>query len=90
MSSKVERLEARITQELKGLLQTAADLEGRTLTDFVLTAAQEAARRTVERSELVRLTARDQELFAEALLGARKPKAPLREAAARYRKLTIK
>ncbi|NJN37905.1 MAG: DUF1778 domain-containing protein, partial [Acaryochloridaceae cyanobacterium CSU_3_4] len=34
------RLEARISQETKALVQKAADLEGRTLTDFVVATVQ--------------------------------------------------
>jgi len=90
MPSKMERLEARITKEAKDLFQTAADLEGRTLTDFVVTAALEAARRTIQHSDLIRLTARDQERFVEVLLGPQEPNAKLREAAARYRKVATK
>lgn len=37
------RLEARITPEVHALLKRAAELQGRTLTDFVVSAAQEAA-----------------------------------------------
>ena len=37
-TSKSERLEARLTREQKELLQWAADLEGRSLTDFVVSA----------------------------------------------------
>jgi Protein of unknown function (DUF1778) len=35
-TSKSERLEARLSREQKELLQWAADLEGRSLTDFVV------------------------------------------------------
>jgi uncharacterized protein (DUF1778 family) len=42
---KTARLEARITPDLQALLKRAAELEGRSVTDFVITAAQEAARR---------------------------------------------
>jgi len=43
-----ERLEARITAEQKTLIQRAAELEGRSVTDYVIASVQEAARRTVE------------------------------------------
>lgn len=71
MSSATERsarLEARISPELHALLKRAAELEGRSLSDFVVTAVQEAARRAIERSELVRLGQADQERFALALI----------------------
>ncbi len=40
---QIARLEARITPETKALLQKAADLEGRTLTDFVISSVQAEA-----------------------------------------------
>ena len=42
-AARGERLEARISAEQKGLLQRAADLQGRTLTDFVVQSAHDAA-----------------------------------------------
>ncbi len=41
MVRKPERLEARLTPEQKALLQRAADLSGRTLTEFVIIRAQQ-------------------------------------------------
>lgn len=47
------RLEARIAPEVHALLKRAAELQGRTLTDFVVNAAQEAARRAIADSEVI-------------------------------------
>ena len=87
MPSKIDRLEARVPRELKALLQRAARIEGRSLTDFIVKAAREAATRTVEQAEVIKLTARDQEIFFEALLQPYAPNARLSQAARRYRKL---
>ena len=87
MPSKMHRLEARITKDTKVLLQRAATLEGRSVTDFVINAVREAATRTVQQAELMKFTARDQELFAKALLEPYAPAPRLREAANRYKKL---
>jgi uncharacterized protein (DUF1778 family) len=47
--SRAQRLETRVTLEQKSLIERAAALQGRTVTDFVLTSVQDAARRaTVE------------------------------------------
>ena len=46
-SEKSERLEARLNQTQKALIQHAADLAGRSLTDFVLSASQEAANKVI-------------------------------------------
>lgn len=45
---KYERLEARISPEQKRLFQRAAELQGRTLTDFVVASVNDAAQRVIE------------------------------------------
>ena len=45
--TRVYRFDARLNEEQKLLIQKAADLQGRTLTDFVLQSAQAAAERTI-------------------------------------------
>lgn len=86
-TARQQRLEARVTREQKALLQRAADLEGRTLTDFVVSSAQDAALRTIRERETVRLNAEESRAFAEALLHPPRPNAALRAAAKRYRDL---
>ncbi len=62
------RLEARISTDLHGMLKRAAELQGRTMTDFVVDAVQDAAQRAIEQAEVVRLSMADQASFAQALL----------------------
>ncbi|MCL6619763.1 DUF1778 domain-containing protein [Thermomonas hydrothermalis] len=81
------RLEARISPELHALLKRAAELQGRTMTDFVVTAVQEAAQRAIQQAEIIRLSLADQECFAQALLSPPKPAPALKRAFARRRKL---
>ena len=88
MSTKIERLEARVSKEQKQLFQRAADLEGRSLTDFMVQAVQEAAHQTIERHGSLRLSARDQQVFVKALLNPPEPGKRLRAAAERYKKIT--
>lgn len=83
--SKIERLEARITKEQKELFQRAADIQGRTLTDFVITSVLDAAKRAIQEHEMITLSARDREVFVEALLNPPAPNEKLRAAAQRYR-----
>ena len=68
MPAATARLEARISTDLHLLLKRAAELQGRTMTDFVIAAVQEAAQRAVEQAEVIRLSLADQECFAQALL----------------------
>lgn len=86
---KLERLEARIRLEDKRTLERAAELSGRNLTDFVVDAACEAARETIQRYEaMVLADTRDREAFVTAMLTPAAPNDKLRAAAARYRKAT--
>ncbi len=87
MPVKMERLEARISKDQKIRLMRAAELEGSTLTDFIVRAALEAASKTLERTEVLKLTARDRETFVNALIMTPPPSPRLREAAARYKKV---
>ena len=62
------RLEVRVTTELHAMLKHAATLQGRSLSDFIVTATREAAQRAVAQAEIIQLSVEDQRLFANALL----------------------
>ena len=81
------RLEARVSAELHAMLKRAAELQNRTMTDFVIAAVQDAAQRAIEHTELIRLSRADQERFAQALLSPPKARPALKRAFARHRKL---
>ena len=81
------RLEARISTDLHAMLKRAAELQGRTMTDFVVSVVQEAAQRTIEQAEVVRLSLADQERFAQAMLSPAKPNAALERAFVRRNQL---
>jgi uncharacterized protein (DUF1778 family) len=83
-TAKKERLETRITAEQKAFLLRAAAITGRTMTDFVVSSAYEAAVRTVHEHEAMTLSARDREAFVAALLKPEVPAPRLRKAARRY------
>ncbi|HET8648849.1 MAG TPA: DUF1778 domain-containing protein [Gemmatimonadales bacterium] len=84
--AKTARMEARLSEEVKALVQQAADLRGQTLTEFVLAASREKAIETLREAQLIHLATADQERFAEALLAPPRPARRLRNAAARYRR----
>lgn len=86
-SSSTARLEARLPVDVHALLKRAAEIEGRTLTDFVVAAASAAARKTIADTEMIKLSVEDQERFAEALIKP-PPLAPaMKRALARHRRL---
>ena len=83
-----ERLETRVTADQKALIERAAALQGRTVTDFVLTSVQEAARRAIEEHQRLDLSVRDSEAFIEALLNPQPVNDRLRDTVRRYRRVT--
>jgi uncharacterized protein (DUF1778 family) len=88
IAAKTARLEARLTDEQKALFQHAADLTGRSLTEFVVSSAQEIAARTVREHDVLTLSERDRRVFVEALLKPNPPNKRLRQAARRYKSIT--
>lgn len=86
--ARAERLEARVTAEQKKLIERAAALQGRTLTDFVLTSVQDAARRAIEEHHTLALSVRDSEAFVDALLNPQPVNDRLRDTVRLYRERT--
>jgi uncharacterized protein (DUF1778 family) len=85
--SATARLEARISADPHAQLKRAAELQGRTMTDFVVSAVQEAAQRAIEQATAIRLSVADQECFALALLSPPDPAPALERAFTRRRQL---
>ena len=85
---RAERLEARVSPEQKSLIAHAAALQGRSVTDFVLTSVQDAARQTIEAHQRLDMTVRDSQTFVEALLNSQPVNDRLRETVRRYRTAT--
>lgn len=54
ISNRTARLEARVSPEGLAIVKSAADLQGRSVSDFVVTAAQDMAQRTIEEANLLR------------------------------------
>jgi len=84
--SRTERLEARVSKEQKDLFLRAAELQGRSLTDFVVASAQQAAIETVRTHDALHLSERDRRAFVSALLAPPAATPALERAARRYRK----
>src|ERR1700681_2474049 len=66
--TRTARLEARITPDALAVVKRAAEIQGRSVSDFVVAAAQEAAHRTIEETQIIRLSVEDQRALAEAIL----------------------
>jgi len=79
------RLGLRVDERTKALVERAAELERRNLTDFCLSALTEAARQTIARHETLTLSERDRAAFFDALVNAPEPAPRLRRAFAAER-----
>lgn len=84
---KSARLEARLPNAIMARLKRAAEIQGRSLTDFVVSAADEAASQAIEQAEILRLSLEDQRRIAKALLHPPAPAPALKRAVRRHREL---
>jgi uncharacterized protein (DUF1778 family) len=81
------RLNFRLAQPLKEVIEEAAAVTGQTVSDFAISTLVQAARQVVEHRDVTELTNRDRDRFI-ALLDdtSKRPNKALKDAAARYRK----
>lgn len=70
---RTSRLEARIAPEVLAIVKRAAELQGRSVSDFVVAAAREAAYHAIEEAGIIRLSAEDQQRFVDLLLNPPSP-----------------
>ena len=78
--TRASRLGFRVDAQTKKMVEKAAALERRSLTDFCLAALTEAARATITRHETLFLSDLDRKTFFEVLVNPPKPNARLRRA----------
>ena len=87
--ARTARIEARIAPDVLAVVKRAAEIQGRSVSDFVVSAAREAAHRAIEEAQIIRLSIEDQNAFAEAIVNP-PPLAPAMELAIeRYRKIIV-
>ncbi len=86
-TKRTARIEARIAPDVLAIVKRAAEIQGRSVSDFVVAAAQEAAHRTIAESHLIRLSVEDQHRFAELLLDPPPPTPALERAREAHAKL---
>ncbi len=82
---RTTRVEARIAPDVLALVRRAAELQGRSVSDFLVTAALRDAQRTIEESQIVRLSLEDQRRFVDLLVNP-PPLVPAMERALEERK----
>jgi uncharacterized protein (DUF1778 family) len=85
-----ERLGFRVDEPTKALIERAAELERRKLTDFCMTALTEAARRTIAEHETIVLSERDRAVFFDTLVNPPPPSERLHRAFAEHKRRVVR
>ena len=81
-----ERLGFRLDGPTKALIERAADLERRKLTDFCVTVLTDAARRTIAEHQTLVLSERDRAVFFDTLVNPPAPSERLQRAIAEHKR----
>ncbi len=89
-ANRTTRLEARISPDALVVVKRAAEIQGRSISDFVVSAAHEAAQKTIEEAQIIRLSIGDQRALAESILDPPEPTNALRRAKAAHKRLISK
>jgi uncharacterized protein (DUF1778 family) len=82
---KQERIETRLPTEAKQQIEFAAELQGRSVSDFVVSAALMEAAKVIEQQKILRLSIEHSVALADAILNPPKPNAKAIAAARRYK-----
>lgn len=85
--TRSSRFEARLSPDVLAVIKRAAELQGRSVSDFVVAAAQEIAQRTIEDTSVIRLSIEDQRRFVDLLINPPEPNPALQRAAKAHAEL---
>jgi uncharacterized protein (DUF1778 family) len=83
--ARTERINLRLDPNAKRKLEKAASVSGRSVSRFIIESALESAEETIRAEETMTLSARDTDLFFDAILDPPRPNAKLRRATKDYR-----
>src|SRR5580700_8621750 len=86
MPNRIERLGFRIDEETKDLIERAAHLSRRKVSDFCVTVLTDTARRTIAEHETLVLSDRDRAAFFDALVNPPEPSERLVSALAEHKR----
>lgn len=76
-------LKAHFSTDTMTIVKRAAELQGRSVSDFIVAAAQQ----TIEETQIIRLSAEDRQALADSILKAAAPTRALRRAQKAHRRL---
>jgi uncharacterized protein (DUF1778 family) len=88
-ANRTARIEARIAPDALRVVKRAAELQGRSVSDFLVAAAQEIAHRTIDEALVIRLSAKEQRRFVDLLLKPPAPSPALRRAKKAHARLIV-
>lgn len=83
---RVERLGFRVDEATKDLIERAAYLSQRKVSDFCVSALADTARRTIAEHEMLMLSERDRDAFFDALINPPAPSDRLQRALADHKR----
>ncbi len=83
---KSERLVARVSQDVQQLIQTAAELSGATVSQFLVESAINKANKVISQSQTIRLSMEGAEALFSVLENPPPPNAKLKAAALRHKR----
>ncbi|MEP3480575.1 MAG: DUF1778 domain-containing protein [Fuerstiella sp.] len=82
--TRTARIDARLPESVRGIIERAALLQGRTLSEFVVSSAREAAEEAISQHETLRLKDADRERFIESLMNPPEVAPAMHRAAERH------
>jgi uncharacterized protein (DUF1778 family) len=84
--ARAGRLGFRLDEETKDLIERAAHLSRRKVSDFCVTALADTARRTIAAHQTLALSDQDRQAFFDALIHPPRPSGRLQRAVAEYKR----
>ncbi|RZT91729.1 uncharacterized protein (DUF1778 family) [Advenella incenata] len=87
--SKSARLQLQIESDLYERIKYAAALQGSPISEFVVRAVKDAARKAIEETKIVHLSKEQQEFFARALMNPPELSPALKKVLARHKKFIV-
>ena len=88
-TTRTTRIEARIAPDVLIVVRRAAEIQGRSVSDFLVVSAQEAAYRAIEAAQIIRLSMDEQQRFASLLLDPPALAPAMKRAAQAHKKLIV-
>jgi uncharacterized protein (DUF1778 family) len=87
---RTKRVEARLTPYVLKVIKRAAEMQGRSVSDFLVAAAEQAAEKALTDMQAIEVAIEYQEAFARAMLNPPKPGPIWRRARETHRRLVAK